>query len=156
MQNRYMTLYIHNTNMSFNSNLFDISANFGGRVFTGLSGRYSNKKKEASLTRLIAEYKSYGCATAPPNTRCDVIITDMSAVYNTIKNEIAPATAPSDYSLMTSTQDELKRKLASMQSETGILATQSSDYLNVVMSSVLWTALAGGLVTYLIITTNKK
>jgi hypothetical protein len=138
--------------MSFSSDLFN-NNNFGGKTytFTPLKGSDMNKPKTLSLNAVIANYNN-NCTPGKMNTQlCTDASADMFAIYEVIKNDVSTSTLATNEN----ERSELKHKLQSMHSETGILASQHSDYMSVVMSSVLWTTLAGGLIVYAVIKSRK-
>jgi len=141
----------------FDANLFNGSTQFGTQTFSSLNGVNSGNSQygrtNVPLNTVLKSYNDNDCSTSPSNDPCSTIISDLSGIYNQIKTNIN-----SDINQLRDDNGynaEIKRKLNSMHSETGILASQNSDYMSVVMSSVLWTTLAGSLVVYLFIKTQK-
>lgn len=100
-----------------------------------------------SLEKALQDYKDYCPIYKGSTNKCDRTIANMRGIYGMIKDDVSTA----DPHKNKHERSELKRKLQSMHSETGILAAQHSDYMSVVMSSVLWTTLAGGLIAYAVI-----
>jgi hypothetical protein len=136
--------------MSFSSAIFN-DYNPGTHVYTFTP--VDGSEKSASLNDVIFDYNTSCLAPGTDTTSAECVsaIADMRAIYDVIKLDVSKA----DPSRNIDTQSELKRKLQSMHSETGILASQHSDYMSVVMSSVLWTTLAGGLIVYAVIKSRK-
>ena len=136
--------------MSLRSDIFD-DYNPGATDYTFTPD--GGSQKTASLNTVVANYKTSCLAPGADTTSAECVsaIADMRAIYDVIKLDVSKA----DPSRNIDTQSELKRKLQSMHSETGILASQHSDYMSVVMSSVLWTTLAGGLIVYAVIKSRK-
>lgn len=130
--------------MSSFSNQFNSNTNFGSASYTLSNGT------TITLNKAISDYKT-NCIDTYNVKRCVDASRNIAQVYQSIKTAInTPANE------VISKQDDLKTKLEKIHSDTGMLALQSSDYMSVIMSSVLWTTLAGGLVAYLVIKSNSK
>jgi hypothetical protein len=107
----------------------------------------SEKTRTMSLEKALQDYKDYCPKYKGSTSECDKTIANMRGIYGMIKDDVSTSNPDRNED----ERSELKRKLQSMHSETGILASQHSDYMSVVMSSVLWTTLAGGLIVYAVI-----
>jgi hypothetical protein len=129
--------------MSYNPDI--VIPNYGNVVLT--SPAYTGYGTGgATLNNILAAYNSNNCSSNNPKVApCSLIIQDMSAIYTQITGSVSGTSVDANTALRKQIHENQYRTHAG----TGLLATQKSDYMSVVMSSVIWTTLAGAVVVFI-------